>query len=148
MALVEKSALIDCSAAQMFELVDHVEDYPKFLPWCGGSTVQRRDSEITLATIEIRYHGIRQSFSTENKKQFPSLIEMKLVSGPFQALDGRWQFQPLDDQACKIEFRLHYEFSSRALALVINPVFSHIANTFVTSFVQRAKQVYGSGQHG
>lgn len=146
MALVEKSALIDCSAAQMFELVDRVEDYPQFLPWCGGSAVQRRDAEVTVATIDINYHGIRQSFSTENAKLFPDSINMKLLSGPFQALDGRWLFRPLDDQACKIEFRLHYEFSSRALALVINPVFSHIANTFVTSFVQRAKQVYGPGK--
>ena len=68
---------------------------------------------------------------------------MKLLDGPFKQLDGSWRFRPLGDNACKVEFHLHYEFSSRLLEKAVGPVFNHIANTFVESFVKRAQQVYG-----
>ena len=46
------------------------------------------------------------------------------------------------ENACKIEFRLNYVFSSRLLETVLAPVFSHITNTFVDAFVRRADEVY------
>ena len=36
MALVEKTVLVPHTAEQMFKLVDEVEEYPQFMPWCGG----------------------------------------------------------------------------------------------------------------
>jgi len=51
MADIEKSVLIGYSAKRMFALVDKVEDYPKFLPWCGGSSVVRQSETVTHATI-------------------------------------------------------------------------------------------------
>lgn len=144
MAQVEKSVLVFHSAQRMFSLVDNVEEYPKFLPWCGGSDVKLRDDTTTLATVMIDYHHIKQSFTTKNRKETPSLIEMKLEDGPFRHLEGFWRFVHLDDDACKVEFRLHYEFSSKLLETLIGPVFSHICNSFVDAFVQRAEKVYGA----
>jgi ribosome-associated toxin RatA of RatAB toxin-antitoxin module len=143
MALVEKLILIERTPAQMFDLVDRVEDYPLFLPWCGGTECQERTETRTVATIRISYHGIKSHFSTINTKQYPALMEIRLTDGPFKHMDGRWAFIPLGDSACKIEFRLHYEFSGRLLEKVLGPVFNHIADTFVESFVKRAQKVYG-----
>ena len=142
MAHVKKSVLVGYAAQQMFILIDQVELYPEFLPWCGGTEVKWRDETATLAMIKIDYLGIKQSFTTENTKYFPSLIEMKLQDGPFTHLDGSWRFIELDVDACKIEFDLHYEFSSKMLEKVVGPVFSHIANSFVDAFVRRADKVY------
>lgn len=141
MAVIEKSVLIERSAEQMFELVDAVEDYPKFLPWCGGSEVIERTAEKTVARVDIRYRGIKSHFATENHKTYPTRMGMKLVDGPFKQLDGSWHFKPLAEQACKVEFHLHYEFSSKLLEKAIGPVFNHIASTFVESFVKRAYAV-------
>ena len=143
MAVVEKSVLVGHSARQMFELVDQVEHYPRFLPWCGGTEVKSRDAQTTVASINIDYLSVRQSFTTENRKQEPHLIVMKLKEGPFRELDGSWRFVELGPNACKVEFRLHYEFSSKLLETLVGPVFSHIANTFVDAFVRRAENVYG-----
>lgn len=143
MAEVKKSLLVPYSAARMFSLVDGVEKYPEFLPWCGSSTLLYRDAKVTRATIEISFHGIRQSFTTENPKDEPRLMEIKLVQGPFRNLDGSWRFTDLNGQGCKIEFRMHYEFAGRLLEKLIGPVFSHIANTLVDAFVKRAAQIYG-----
>lgn len=144
MAQVEKTVLVNHSAGQMYALVDAVERYPEFLPWCGGVDLIKRDETSTIATLHIDYHGIKQSFTTENHKTFPSMMEIRLKDGPFSHLEGIWRFIALTDAACKIEFRLNYEFSNILLEKIIAPVFSHIANTFVDGFVSRAEHVYKS----
>jgi len=147
MALVEKTVLIEQSAERMFELVDRCEDYPAFLPWCSQTAVKLRDANKTVATLHINYHSVKSAFTTENDKQYPHLMQIRLVDGPFRRLEGSWHFKALAANACKIEFQLHYEFSSKLFEKVIGPVFSHIANTFVDAFVRRAAQVYGA-DHG
>lgn len=141
MAQVEKTVLVAHSAAEMYQLVDTPEHYPQFLPWCGGVDLRQRDETTTVATLHIDYHGIRQHFTTRNSKVWPGSMDICLVDGPFRHLEGAWRFIPLGEQACKVEFRLHYEFSSHLLEKIIAPVFSHIANTFVDAFVARAEQI-------
>ena len=139
---VEKTVLVMHSAEQMFALVDTVEDYPKFLPWCGGIDLLERTETSTSATLHINYHGLKQNFTTQNIKTFPQRMEINLKNGPFKHLDGSWRFTPLQADACKIEFRLHYEFANGFLEKIIAPVFNHIAATFVDGFVARADIVY------
>lgn len=141
MAQVEKTVLVPYSAAQMFDLVDTVERYPEFLPWCGGVDLKHRTESSTSATLHINYHGIKQHFTTGNAKHFPRRMDIALVDGPFRSLHGHWQFTPLSEAACKIEFRLNYEFASPLLEKIIAPVFSHIADTFVDAFVSRAEKI-------
>jgi len=142
--VVEKSVLVGYSSQQMFALVDAVEAYPQFLPWCSGADVLHRDETRTRATLHVNYHGAKQSFTTENAKEPPAKMIVRLVEGPFRVLDGEWRFSALEEHACKVEFRLHYEFSSRLLEKLVGPVFSYIANTMVDAFVKRAEALYGS----
>ena len=144
MAMVEKSLLIERSAEQMFALVDAVEDYPRFLPWCSQTSVGFRDEEKTVATLYISYFAVKTHFTTENKKEFPVAMSINLRDGPFRSLEGVWRFKPLTENACKIEFRLCYEFSNKLIEKIIGPVFNGIANTFVEAFVRRADAVYGA----
>ena len=139
---VEKTVLVMHSAAQMFALVDAVEDYPRFLPWCGGVDLHERSEASTSATLHINYHGLKQNFSTQNNKVFPHSMDIELKDGPFKHLDGDWQFVELRADACKIVFRLNYEFANSFLEKLISPVFSHIAATFVDGFVARADKIY------
>lgn len=141
MARVEKSVLVAHTPERMFDLVDRVEDYPIFLPWCGGAELKWRDETTTVATLHIAYLGIRQSFTTENTKIRPREMRIRLQEGPFSHLEGDWLFLPLGEEACKVIFRLDYTFSSRALESVLAPVFGHITATFVDAFVRRADEV-------
>jgi ribosome-associated toxin RatA of RatAB toxin-antitoxin module len=135
--------LVAHTPAQMFALIDAVEDYPKFLPWCGAAKVLHRDESTTRATLEIDYRGIRQSFTTENAKRPPDEMLIRLKEGPFRKLEGEWRFTALGQQGCKIEFRMSYEFSGRVLERLIGPVFNYIANNLVEAFVKRAAQIHG-----
>ncbi len=143
MAVVHKSVLLAYSAEQMFALVDNIEDYPKFLPWCGGTEVKQREGNKVTAMLMINYHGVKQTFVTENTNVPPNSMDMALIEGPFKHLNGTWNFRPLRSDACKVEFDLHYEFSSKMLEQIIGPVFNMIANSFVDSFCKRAEAVYG-----
>lgn len=144
MADVAKTILVAYLPEQMYSLVEAVERYPEFLPWCSGATVAYRDELKTLATISIAYRGVKQCFTTEVAKQPGRGMHIGLVEGPFKALEGDWTFIPLAQAGCRIEFRMHYEFSSRLLERLVGPVFHHITHSLVDAFVKRARAVYGS----
>lgn len=144
MSEVVKSVLVPYSAAEMFVLVDAVETYPEFLPWCGGTDLHKRDETVTEATIHIRYVQVQQYFTTENLKRFPEEMHLRLKDGPFRKLEGVWRFRPLGEEGSKVELVLHYEFSTHLLEKILGPVFGYIANSLVDAFVQRAETVYGA----
>ncbi|MGD8594082.1 MAG: type II toxin-antitoxin system RatA family toxin [Gammaproteobacteria bacterium] len=144
MPVINKSALVEFKPHEMFNIVDDVDSYSNFLPWCGSSTVLSRSEDEVKATIEISHSGIRKSFTTLNRLQPGKIIEVQLIDGPFKHLHGFWRFEALGDKGCKVTLDLEYEFSNKLLGLAIGPVFSQIANTFVDVFCKRAESIYGS----
>lgn len=143
MTRVQKSALVKFSALQMFELVDNIEAYPEFLPWCSGSRVISRTPEVVEAELSIAKGGFHKSFATRNKLDNGGRIYMTLLNGPFSSLEGVWDFMPLREDASKISLDLEFEMSSMLAAMAFGAVFNQICNTMVSSFTQRARQVYG-----
>src|SRR5690606_11035774 len=111
-----KSVLLPYPASDMFDLVERVEDYPSFLPWCPSTEVERIEGGM-IATVGIRFKGIRQSFTTRNTHDRPTLIDMELVDGPFRRLQARWQFHELAREACKAEFTIDYEIAGGLLEI-------------------------------
>jgi ribosome-associated toxin RatA of RatAB toxin-antitoxin module len=128
----------------MFDLVASVEEYPEFLPWCGGAEVHQRTEEGMVASIRIAYKGISQSFTTENRHERPHRIEMKLRDGPFSRLHGVWTFKPLTESACRVELEMDYEMRSGLISQLLGPVFGQIAQTMVDAFVNRAEALSAS----
>ena len=141
MPTIKKSALVSYHASEMFDIVDDIESYPEFLPWCGGSSVKSRSADEVEASIKIAHGRIRKSFTTRNRVQKNKMIEVQLVDGPFKHLHGFWQFMELGDKACKVTFDLEYEFSSRLIDISLGPVFSKIANSMVDAFCKRADEL-------
>ena len=137
MKRIARSAIVDCSADAFYALVEDVEAYPSFLPWCAAAQVRERAPGRTVATLTLAAKGLRQSFTTENANQPGRGIEMRLLEGPFRHFAAHWRFTPLGDQAAKVEFALEYEFASRVIATVLNPIFSRLADSTVEAFVRR-----------
>ncbi len=141
--MVSRMALMPYSAGEMYDLVDNIEAYPEFLPWCKSATVLSRSDDEVRANLALSRGGINKSFTTCNRLQRNKIIEMRLVEGPFNHLEGFWRFDNLGEQACKVSLDLEFEFSSRLLGLTVGPVFNQIASTLVDSFCERAVEVYG-----
>jgi len=142
MVVVDRSALVEHTAEQMYALVEDVESYPRFLPWCNGVDIVTREPGRTVATLHVLYHGIRQNFTTENCNVPGRSIDIRLVSGPFKHLLGAWRFDALAPGASKVSLHMEYQLSNMLLAKMMGPVFGHIANTFVDAFVKRAHAVH------
>ncbi|MGH8802730.1 MAG: type II toxin-antitoxin system RatA family toxin [Casimicrobiaceae bacterium] len=139
MQRVNRSVLVPWPATRMFELVDDIESYPRFLPWCAGARVLARSDRSKIARIDIDYHGVRAHFTTANLDTPPERIVITLKDGPFRALNGEWRFTALSDDGCRVDFELAYEFATKLLERVVGPVFGHIARTFIEAFVRRAE---------
>ena len=140
MKQVHKSVLVAHPPERMFALVDAVEDYPKFLPWCGGA--KTRELDALSAEIVIAFRGIRQSFVTLNHSLPYERIDIQLINGPFRKLMGHWFFIGVGNLGCRIEFKIEYEFASGVLETLVGGVFDNIADTMVDAFVNRADVVY------
>jgi ribosome-associated toxin RatA of RatAB toxin-antitoxin module len=142
--VVERSAIVAYTPAQMFALVDDVPRYPEFLPWCTGARAQRVSPTERLASIDIAKGAITMQLTTRNTVLTDTHILMELVEGPFRCLTGRWDFSPIAQRGSRIVFRVEFEFKSRLMAVALNPVFESICEKIVDAFVARALRTYGS----
>jgi ribosome-associated toxin RatA of RatAB toxin-antitoxin module len=141
MPTARKSALVPHSCETLFALVDDVERYPEFLPWCSGTQVFSRTDAITHARIEVDYHGLKSQVTTRNAKEPPRRMTLELEEGPFERFHGEWTFKPLGAQGCRVEFALEYQAAGGAIATLLEGVFGLIASTMVDRFVERAGQL-------
>jgi ribosome-associated toxin RatA of RatAB toxin-antitoxin module len=139
---IERSVLVPHSAERMFRLVEQVEDYPEFLPWCPATSARRLPDGSVEATIEIAFHGVRSRFTTRNVSDPPREIRITLVDGPFRRLAGHWHFLELPEQSCKVSLQLQYEFAPGLLGRLIAPVFQSIAGSLIDAFARRAESLY------
>lgn len=138
-----RSAIVEHSAQEMFALVERIESYPEFVPWCLSAVVHERAGDRTVATLEVGYKGLRQSLTTLNLNRPGESIDMSLLKGPFKAFAAGWRFKPLGTAAARIEFHLEYEFSSPTLGRALGPLFNNLANTMVDVFTRRAEALHG-----
>jgi ribosome-associated toxin RatA of RatAB toxin-antitoxin module len=143
MKRISRSAIVERSAADLYALVQDIEAYPEFLPWCRAARVRERSPQRTVATLTVGVRGLRQSFTTENIDRAGEAIDMKLLEGPFRRFAAHWRFKPLGRHAARIEFSVSYEFASRLVARALEPLFDQIASTMVDAFTRRAMQQDG-----
>ena len=138
---ISRSAIVEHTAAQMYALVDDIESYPRFLPWCRETRVEELGSD-KRATLTVGLRSMRHSFTTLHENHPASSIHMRLVEGPFKEFSAAWRFKPLTDDACEIAFSLRYQFASRALCKLLEPLFAEIADTMVEAFTRRADELH------
>jgi ribosome-associated toxin RatA of RatAB toxin-antitoxin module len=139
---LKRSAIVPYTARQMFELVNSIEEYPRFLPWCSESKIISQSDQEIIATLEIHWKGVKKSFTTRNQLDPYKAIKMALVEGPLHHMEGNWQFQPLNEHACKVFLDLEFEFAGGFIDRLFQPIFKHIANTLVDAFCKRADELY------
>ena len=143
MPTVNRSALVPYSPEEMYELVNNVERYPEFIPWCKKVDVLYRDEGSTRARLTFAKGMVEKSFVTANRHQYGKMIDIRLVEGPFRRLEGYWRFERVGESASKVVLDMEFEFSNRVVAFAFCKIFTPVANRFVDSFVHRARDIYG-----
>ncbi len=140
---IQKSAITPYSPKQMFDLVNAIQDYPKFLQWCEASEIVSENEDEIIATLHLAAAGFKKSFTTRNLLKSEKMIEIQLIDGPFKHLEGFWQFEALEDgKQCRVQLNLEFEFLNQLFSMLMGPIFQQIANTLVEAFQKRADEVY------
>jgi len=145
MRKISRSALVLYSAEEMFAIVEDVEAYPSFLPWCNEVEVHSREGDVVEVTLELHKGSLSKRFRTRNTLHRCEAMDLELVGGPFKRLSGGWNFQQLGEAGSKVALDLEFEFDSRMLDMIIGAYFEDICNKLVDAFTQRAVMTYGDG---
>jgi ribosome-associated toxin RatA of RatAB toxin-antitoxin module len=127
----------------MFNLVDDVNSYEDFLPWCNHSEILSRNDDTVDATLELHKGAISKTFTTRNTLKQNEAIELELLGGPFRHLAGGWTFQSFGDDGSKVTLELEFEFESRMADMMFGAFFEETCNSLVDAFTKRAAAVYG-----
>jgi len=144
MPTLQRSALVPYSAESMYALVADIETYPEFLPWCAGARVAEQTDSMQIASVDIRKTLYGSTFTTRNQLEAGKAIDMQLIEGPFRHLHGIWRFKTLNESACKVTLDIDFEFSNRLVSAAIKPAFTHVCDTVVNAFIERAHSVLGA----
>lgn len=140
---VRRSAILPYSTMQVYGLVADVERYPEFLPWCTEARIlERRDDEVTVR-LGLSSGLARASFTTRNRLEPGRSMTMSLVDGPFDRLEGRWDFATIGGEGTRAD--LHVQFATHGVlgALALGPAFEGACNHLVDAFARRARAVFG-----
>ena len=143
MRRVNRSALVPYTAREMFILVDDVESYPEFLPWCSSAEVHNRTAEIVEATLELHKGSLSDHFTTRNTRCEFETIEIELVDGPFRHLQGGWRFTEIGEEGCKLALELDFEFENMFVDMIFGSFFEDTCNSLINAYSKRAKTVFG-----
>ncbi len=146
MPTIHRTRIVPHTQQQMYELVNDIESYPQFVPWCVSSEILHREEDEIRAMLVFSRGGMQKSFITMNRLQPHKMIEIRLINGPFKQLEGFWSFVELSDNKSRVVLDLDFEFSNRWLAMMFGPVFEQVAMRLVDSFTHRAQSVYTARQ--
>ena len=138
---VKRSALVNRPAAELFALINDIESYPQFLPWCTHARVLSRSPAEIVATIGVRQGALHGEFTTRNTLEPDRRIDMSLVSGPFRTFEGEWRLAPIDPEGCRVELSMRFAFTHRVTALLFDPKFAATIGSLVDAFVARARSL-------
>ena len=136
-------------AEQMFNLVADVERYPEFVPLCQKLVVRQRSQkpdglELIVADMTVSFKLVKETFTSRVTLDRPNLqVLVEYLNGPFSRMENRWDFHPVGDHLCDVEFFISYEFKSRVFAMLMGAMFDTAYRRFSHAFERRADQVYG-----
>ncbi len=143
MPVIRKSKVVPYTAKQMFDLVNDVEKYPEYLPWCKNVRILRQTAEEMDVSVGVLMGPVNKEFTTRNQMVDGEVINMSLVNGPFKKLRGEWKFVAINERESKIEFELDFTLSIGLLSNMLNPIFENMYGSMIKAFSDRAKVVYG-----
>ena len=142
---VRRSAILPYAPDAMYGLVADVERYPEFLPWCTSAKVLAREGDAVAVSLGFASGLARASFTTRNRLDPGRSVTMSLVDGPFDELEGRWDFTPIGDAGTRVDLQVHFSTQGVIGALALGPAFESVCNHLVDAFARRARQVFGGG---
>ena len=131
---------------RMFQLVNDLEDYPKFLRYVSDMDVKRdagAAGDVKFARMTIKFGPVTQAYTSKVEADPKArTITAKAVDGPFAYLDSKWTFEA-EGEGTRIRFDLDFKISNPVLAAVAEPAFAAKQDEIMDAFVAEADRRFG-----
>ncbi len=141
---IREKRVLPYSCEQMFDLVADVGRYKEFLPWVVATRVRSDSGTEMVADMVVGFKSLRESFTSNVRKERPNLIQVRYVDGPLRDLDNRWSFTPVPDGGCEVDFCVDFTFKNRVFEALAGQYFDRAFRKMVAAFEARAEALYGS----
>lgn len=136
-----RSALLPYSCAKIFALVNDIDKYVEFLPWCLASEIVSRDDDETVARLVVGVRDRCHELVTRNHSFPTQRIGLSLICGPFLNFSGCWSFVAIGE-GCKATLDLSFEFNERWLDLTLSSMVDGTVERILAAFASRADEVF------
>jgi coenzyme Q-binding protein COQ10 len=137
-------AILNYTAAQLFDLVADVERYPEFIPWMIATYVHRRTDRAIWTDLTVGMGPFRKRFSTIAILDRPDQIAINSRDPMFERFEQRWTFKPLADGGTHVEYFVDFKFRSFLLQALIDASFADRASAIISAYTRRARRLYGA----
>ena len=131
---------------RMFDLVNDLESYPRFVPNCSAMQVKRDDgsaADVRFARMTIKVGPLTQSYTSRVEADPKALtITAKAVDGPFAYLDSKWTFEK-EGEGTSVRFDIDFKISNPLIAVAAEPAFAGKQEEIIDAFVDEAERRYG-----
>ena len=141
MPIISQSTLMPYSQEALFKLINQVENYPNFMPFCTKATILEKNEKQLLASITLQKGPLKETFTTKNDLFPCEKMVLHLVDGPFKHLSGSWVFEEKSNLATLVTLNLDYEFKSLIASAVFGSLFKKASHDLIESFHHYAKKV-------
>ena len=131
---------------RMFDLVNDLDDYPRFLPNISGMEVRRDNTaqdDVRFAKMTVQFGPVKQAYTSRvEANRSARTIVAKAVDGPFSYLDSKWTFEP-EGEGTRVRFDIDFKISNPLIASVAEPAFAAKQDEIMDAFVDEAERRFG-----
>ena len=120
----------------VFEQIVNFERYEQYLPFCSASRSLSSDNKnfSQIGELEFEIAGVSYKIKSGNVIEDEKIL-ITQINGPFEEMNASWDAEQLDDESCKISFKVDAKVPYFLGVLLSESTVEKFVNIFLDSFV-------------
>ena len=120
----------------VFEQIVNFERYEQYLPFCSASKSLSSDNKnfSQIGELEFEIAGVSYKIKSGNIIEDKRIL-ITQINGPFEEMYASWDAEQLDDESCKISFKVNAKVPYFLGVLLSESTVEKFVNIFLDSFV-------------
>ncbi len=121
----------------VFEQIVNFERYEQYLPFCSASRSLSSDNKnfSQIGELEFEIAGVSYKIKSGNVIEDKRIL-ITQINGPFEEMNASWDAEQLDDESCKISFKVNARVPYFLGVLLSESTVEKFVNIFLNSFVK------------
>ena len=132
----EVTRIVPFKHTLVFEQIAEFQRYDQYLPFCNASRSLNSDNNnfSQIGELEFEIAGVRYKIMSGNVIEDKKIL-ITQIKGPFEEMKASWDVEQLDDESCKIAFKVNAKVPYFLGMLLSDSKVKKFVNIFLDSFV-------------